>query len=518
MDVKLLDGLLFEKMIFNGLKNLKQNVDLINSLNVFPVPDGDTGINMFLTLESGYLKASSQRNLGLYLKELSKGMLLGARGNSGVILSQLFRGLSKSLINKSEANSKDLEDALISSYRAAYSAVVNPQEGTILTTSREGIELIKNKITDDTTVDKVIMMYHDQLRVSLAETPKHLITLREAGVVDSGAYGLMIIYEGFVKYLEGIILDDIDIDDKSKQVKDESVVFTNAKYKYMVSYELQLDYIKIDFIEQNIPLIKDELMLIGEIAEFERDENIIKVKIATDSPGVVVNASQKYGEFLDIKIDTITETEKAEELAFFAIAQGEGLINTLKELGCKHVLERGSNTTISTDEIIDVIKDINAKNIICLPNNISSGIIIKCASEKIKDKHIYVIESKTPIESYLAMSMVVGDNYDPDFQVTQMNNGIKDVKTIFARKNGEFACTLDGKKYSSESIEDTIKKVFSKIPQVEDREILILLKGINMNDDELDDVVSIIEDNYPNFEIGIIDSMQDDYELILGVN
>ena len=518
MDVKLLDGLLFEKMVFNGLKNLKQNVDLINSLNVFPVPDGDTGINMFLTLESGYLKANSQRNLGLYLKELSKGMLLGARGNSGVILSQLFRGLSKALLDKSEANAFDLKDAFISSYRAAYSAVVNPQEGTMLTTSREGIELIKDKINENTSIDKLIMMYHDQLRISLAETPKHLITLREAGVVDSGAYGLMIIYEGFVKYLEGIILDDFDLEDRSKQVKVESVEFSDNKYKYFVSYDLQLDYSKIDFIEENIPLIKDELLLMGEILEFNRDDNIIKVKIATDSPGLVVNTSQKYGEFIDIKIDTLKDVEKTDDIAFFAIAQGEGLINTLKELGCKYVLERGSNTTISTDEIIDVFKDIKSKNIICLPNNVSSGIIIKCASEKIKDKHIYVIESKTPIESYLAMSMVVGGNSDPEFQVTQMNNGIKDVKTIFVRKNGEFYCTLDGKKYSLDSISDTLKQVFNKVPQVEDREILILLKGINMNDDDLDEIVSLIEDNYPNFEIGVIDSMQDDYELIIGVN
>lgn len=518
MDVKVLDGLLFEKMIFNGLKNLKQNVDLINSLNVFPVPDGDTGINMFLTLESGYLKANSQRNLGLYLKELSKGMLLGARGNSGVILSQLFRGLSKSLGDKNEATTADLVNAFISSYRAAYSAVVNPQEGTMLTTSREAIELIKNKIDDNTTIDKLIMMYHDQLRISLAETPKHLITLREAGVVDSGAYGLMIIYEGIVKYLEGIILDDIDIDDKSKQVKEEEVTFSNAKYKYVVSYVLQLDYIKIDFIEQNIPLINDELKLMGEIIEFNRDENIINIKIATDSPGLVVNTSQKYGEFLDIKIETLKDTQKTDEIAFFAITQGEGLINTLKELGCKNVLERGSNTTISTDEIIDVFKDINSKNIICLPNNVSSGIIIKCASEKIKDKNIYVIDSKTPIESYLAMSMVVGDNNDPLFQVNQMNNGIKDVKTIFVKINGEFVCLLDGKKYACENYEDTIKQVFSKIPQIDKKEIVVLLKGVNLSDETLDDVISVIEDYNPDLEIGVIESMQDDYELIIGVN
>lgn len=518
MDVKLLDGLLFEKMIYNGLKNLKQNVDLINSLNVFPVPDGDTGINMFLTLESGYLKAQRDRNLGIYLKGLSKGMLLGARGNSGVILSQLFRGLSKALIDKSEANAADLVNALISSYRAAYSAVVNPQEGTMLTTSREGIELIKNKVDDNTTVDKLIMMYHDQLRISLAETPKHLITLREAGVVDSGAYGLMVIYEGIVKYLEGIILDDIDIDDKSKQIKEENITFNNSSYKYSVTYKLQLDYIKIDFIEENVSLINDELKVLGDLIDFKREENIINVRIATDKPGEVVNASQKYGEFIDIKIDTIENKEEALELAFFAITQGEGLINTLKELGCKYVLERGSNTTISIDEIIDVFKDINAKNIICLPNNVSSGIIIKCASEKIKDKHIYVIDSKTPVESYLAMSMVVGDNFDPKFQVTQMNNGIKDVKTIFVNTDNEFSCLLDGKKYSGESFDEVIDQVFSKISNIDKREILILLKGINMDDSLLDDIVEKIEDTYPNFEVGVIEANQDDFELIIGVN
>jgi len=517
MDVKLLDGLLFEKLIYNGLKNLKQNIDLINSLNVFPVPDGDTGINMFLTLESGYLKSNRDRNLGLYLKSFSKGMLLGARGNSGVILSQLFRGLSKSLANKSEANTLDLVDAFITSYRTAYSAVVNPQEGTILTTSREAIELIKNKIDDNTTVDKLLMMYHDQLRVSLAETPKHLITLREAGVVDSGAYGLMIIYEGIVKYLEGIILDDIDIDDKSKQVKEEEISFNDSTYKYSVKYTLQLDYIKIDFIEENITLLKDELLMLGDLVTFNRDDNLINATILTDKPGEVVNTSQKYGEFIDIKIETIESSEKTDEIAFFAISQGEGLIETLKELGCKNVLERGSNTTISSEELVEVFKDINAKNIICLPNNVSSGIMIKCASEKI-DKNIFVIDSKTPIESYLAMSMVVGDNLDPNFQVKQMNNGIKDSKTIFVKNDNKYYCILDGKKYIHDSFIDSLKNVFSKIPQMDKKEIVILLKGINMPDELLDEVTDFIYDEYPDIEIGIIDAMQDDYELIIGVN
>ena len=517
MDVKVLDGLLFEKMIFNGLKNLKQNVKLINSLNVFPVPDGDTGINMFLTLESGYKRANSQRHLGEYLKEFSKGMLLGARGNSGVILSQLFRGLAKTLKEKNEANTSDLVNAFISSYRTAYSAVVNPQEGTILTTSREAIELIKNKINDNTSVDKLIMMYHEQLRISLAETPKHLITLREAGVVDSGAYGLMVIYEGVVKYLEGIILDDIDLDDLDKQVKNEVVEFNDQKFKYVVKYTLQLDYIKIDFIEQNIPLIKDELMLMGDIIEFSNEENIIKAQIATDTPGLIVNASQKYGEFIEIKIDTIDYNQKEDELAFFAISQGEGLINTLKELGCKNVLERGSNTTISTDEIIDVFKDINAKNIIALPNNISSGIIIKCASENIKDKKVFVLDTKTPIELYLAMSMVVGGNSDINFQITQMHNGIKDSKTIFVKCENDYYALLDGKKYQKDNLSDTVIDVLKKI-NMDKKEIIILLKGINMPDDLVDELCEIISDEYENIEIGVIDAMQDDYDLIIGVN
>ncbi len=517
MDVKVLDGLLFEKMIFNGLKNLKQNVKLINSLNVFPVPDGDTGINMFLTLENGYKRSNSQRHLGNYLKEFSKGMLLGARGNSGVILSQLFRGLSKALQDKSEANTSDLVNAFISSYRAAYSAVVNPQEGTILTTSREAIELVKNKVDESTTIDKLIMMYQNQLKISLAETPKHLITLREAGVVDSGAYGLMIIYEGVVKYLEGIILDDIDLDDLEKQVTEKKVEYSDSKYKYTVKYKLQLDYSKIDFIEQNINLIKDELILLGEIYDFNYKEDYLDVYIATDTPGLVVNASQKYGEFIDIKINTLDDDKKADEIAFFAISQGEGLINTLKELGCKYVLERGSNTTISTDEIIDVFKDINAKNIIALPNNISSGIIIKCASENIKDKRIYTLDTKTPVELYLAMSMVVGDNLDVNFQINQMRNGIKEAKTIFIKNENDYYALLDGKKYQKESLNDTISEVLKKI-NMDKKEIVIILKGINMPDDLLDEIVELINDEYPDLEVGIIDALQDDYELIIGVN
>ena len=226
---------------------------------------------------------------------------------------------------------------------------------------------------------------------------------------------------------------------------------------------------------------------------------------------------EKYGEFIDIKINTLEDVETSDEIAFFAISQGEGLINTLKELGCKYVLERGSNTTISTDEIIDVFKDINAKNIIALPNNISSGIIIKCASENIKDKKVYTLDTKTPVELYLAMSMVVGDNYDVDFQIKQMHNGIKESKTIFIKNENDYYALLDGKKYQKESLIETISDVLKKI-NMEKKEIVILLKGINMPDDLVDEIIELIEDEYNDLEIGVIDAMQDDYDLIIGVN
>lgn len=516
MDIKQLDGLLFEKLIFNGLKNLKQNVKLLNSLNVFPVPDGDTGINMFLTLENGYKKSKSKRNLGEYFAELSRGMLLGARGNSGVILSQLFRGFSQSLKGKSEATTMDLVDALIMGYRMAYQAVVNPQEGTILTVSREGIELIKDKINENTTIDQLIGMYHNQLRLSLAETPKHLSMLREAGVVDSGAYGLATIFEGIVMYLEGIIIEDTELDNSIEEV--DTTISTDLSYKYYANFLLQLDYVKIDFIDQNIILIKDELSYISDIMEFNVNENMVKASIATDKPGDIMNICQKYGEFLDIKIGTIEKKEEIDKLTFLGITQGEGLINLLKDFGCKHVIERGSNTTISTDEFLEIFKEIRAENIIVLPNNVSSGIICKYASERISDKRIYVLDTKSPIDSYLAMSMVVGNNLDPEYQVNQMINGFKDSKTIYIKNDGNFFSTIDAKKYEKETLEDIVKFSLSKISNIENKEILVVLKGVNATDEEIDSICELVSELYPNLELGVIDAMQDDYELILGVN
>ena len=203
MRAKRINGTDFEKMLKNGHANLKMHEEEVNKLNVFPVPDGDTGTNMRMTLEHGIRSAKSDPHVGAYLKGISDGMLLGARGNSGVILSQIFRGIYLALARGSSINAGDMRNAMIRGYREGYAAVLKPVEGTILTVSREGVENIRTQITRQTTVDTFLSMYAAEMRKSLMNTPELLPVLKEAGVVDSGALGYILIVEGMIKYLFG---------------------------------------------------------------------------------------------------------------------------------------------------------------------------------------------------------------------------------------------------------------------------------------------------------------------------
>ncbi len=214
-----INGLVFQGMLKNSLYNLVNAEKEINSMNVFPVADGDTGTNMRLTLENGFKRAKKNKHLGEYLKQVASGMLLGARGNSGVILSQLFKGMSNELESKGIVNPKELRNAFISAYKVAYNAVINPVEGTILTVARVGIENIKNLIQGEITIAQTIGLYLQEMNRALQDTPNLLPTLKEANVLDSGAYGYIKIVEGMLKYLEGEILDGTEIQEIQQKVE-----------------------------------------------------------------------------------------------------------------------------------------------------------------------------------------------------------------------------------------------------------------------------------------------------------
>lgn len=341
MKIKRLNGLELEKMLKNGLNLLRNHEDEINALNVFPVPDGDTGTNMRLTLQHGLEQAQSAKEIGVFLKGLSDGMLLGARGNSGVILSQLFRGIFLELQRARAVDCGDIRNALIRGYKTAYQAVVRPVEGTILTVSREGIENIRQQISRATSIDELFGMYVAEMKTSLQKTPDLLPVLKEAGVIDSGAKGYITIVEGMQKYLYGEFVDAVAKDEREQDetcVVDQTLFNADSAFEdgYCCEFVLQLmngrNY--ANRFRENV--FVEDLKAYGNSIVCVRNEDRVKVHVHAMKPGKILAIAQEYGEFLTLKIENMqiqhNETNRKalkkaaihKPMASCAVSNGEG--------------------------------------------------------------------------------------------------------------------------------------------------------------------------------------------------
>ena len=306
-----INGYIFEEMVLNGLNNLINHEKEINAMNVFPVADGDTGTNMRLTLENGYKKAGHIEHLGQYLKELSAGMLLGARGNSGVILSQLFKGIAQSLARDSIANPREIKESLILAYQTAYAAVTKPVEGTILTVAREGIEHTKTQVFGRISVATVFAMYLAEMRITLEKTPTMLQVLKEAGVLDSGAYGYIIIVEGMYKALLGEKIETnqpMKIEKKDSTDIDKGIFFDeNSGFDegYCMEFLLQLLNSKNYKKTFNFNSFVETLKTMGNSIVALIEGSIVKIHIHTHNPADVMALARTYGEFVSFKLDNM---------------------------------------------------------------------------------------------------------------------------------------------------------------------------------------------------------------------
>ena len=389
MNTRRVNGQLFEKMLRNGLANLRQHRDEINALNVFPVADGDTGTNMCLTLEKGLRFAQSSQELYPYLKMLSEGMLFGARGNSGVILSQLFNGFYQELSRCSAANVGDLRNAFIRAYRVAYRAVVCPVEGTILTVAREGIERARNQIDRSTSVETLLSIYLAEMKKSLAETPELLPVLKESNVIDSGGAGYICIIEGMLKQLYG---EEIADDAQPVSVRetatepDGSVSMelfnenTSFEHGYCMEFLLQLMKGKQYTQRFRLDAFIEDLQLYGNSIVATQADRRVKVHIHTFKPAKVIAAAQEFGEFLTFKLENmhiqhaereqkLQEKKPHRTLSVLAVANGDGMIKTFEELGCDVVLDGGPTMNTSSEEFVKAFACIDADAIVVLPNN-----------------------------------------------------------------------------------------------------------------------------------------------------
>ena len=431
-------------MIRSGLNNIRLKQAEINDMNVFPVPDGDTGTNMCRTLSSGIESATSSDSLGEYLKGFSSGMLMGARGNSGVILSQLFKGFYAELAKEDVVNPGQVKNALISAYKTAYRAVVHPVEGTVLTVAREGIENIKGQIYGSATIGDAFSMYLAEMRKSVLRTPDMLPALREAGVLDSGAVGYIAIVEGMVRAFYG---DPVTCDERALPGK-ENTVGENVKancfnadsqftYGYCTEFLLQLLNAKLQENAFDTGKFTQKLQTLGDSLVVIRDGDIVKVHIHSQKPAPVIEEAQRYGEFISFKLEnmTVQHTERnvvkpenpiapGKEFGVIAVAEGDGTARLLSGVGADIVLRGGQTINTPSSDFADAYRRINARQIVVLPDNGNIYTAATQAKEITGMQNVTVIPTRSVMEGYYALVMGSADIEDADLGIFALTYGI----------------------------------------------------------------------------------------------
>lgn len=552
-----MDGQLFKLVVTNGAANLRANYKTVDALNVFPVPDGDTGTNMRMTIEAGAHEISDFEEKSVYemAKKLSRGMLMGARGNSGVILSQLFRGIYKGLSGYDEVNAVELADAFLSGVEQGYHAVLKPVEGTILTVAREAATVAKQKVSKNSTIEEFFSFLIEEAKASLERTPDLLPVLKEAGVIDSGGAGYIYIIEGMAKALDGEIING-DGPTAVNTVKRSSFnAHSELTYGYCTEFILQLQYSKVDVNKFNVSSVTDYLTTIGDSIVALKDEDILKVHVHTKKPGDVLSYCQQFGEFVTLKIENMSvqhsdgpvKVEEQEQcncpdcvemrknstpkkFAIVSVATGEGLINIFKEMGVDYIVEGGQSMNPAAEDFTKGFDMLNAKNIIVFPNNSNIVLTAQQAAKYYKNANVYVVPTKTLAQGYSALTMLDLSSGDIETILNEINEVINNVTTGLITysirtteieglkiNEGDYIGICNGKIVSSQSARiDAIKALLENANSSE-KDIITIIWGKDVEEEELEDLMAFIEETYPNLEIDTIKGQQDVYSYILSI-
>lgn len=452
--IKQLGGYLFAKMLKGGASELHSMADEVNKLNVFPVPDGDTGDNMSMTIESGVasLENIDTDDLAEVLKVASRGMLLGARGNSGVILSQFFAGMAKGLENVETADAKKLAHALELGVQQAYTSVMTPTEGTILTVAREAVEYAVSRVTSKSTVQSLFSDLVNEMNASLQRTPEILPVLGEAGVVDSGGAGLLYIIDGLNRVLNG---EDVEDEENSILSSVKTTSHTNTsfgpesemEFGYCTELLVQLMNKKIKDNPFDLDALKLYLASYGDSIVAFQTESIVKIHVHTLRPDKIMRYMLKFGDFISIKVENMSlqhtelESEKSDEEpaqeqpkkknGIVAVSNGEGISSLFRELGADQIVEGGQTNNPSTNDFIAAFDKINAENIFVFPNN-SNIIMAASQAGEIYDKaKVYVVPTKSIGAGYVAMSTMSFDMSEPDELLAEAEDAIGRITSAY---------------------------------------------------------------------------------------
>ena len=523
--IQCIDGKKFRDMFVSGANNLQNNKDLVDKLNVFPVPDGDTGTNMSLTISYAIKELSKVENDDITNvgKALSKGSLMGARGNSGVILSQIIRGIAKSVEGKETLNVVDLANALKNGSDTAYKAVIKPIEGTILTVVRESGEYALQIAKEDIDMIEFLELVVAKANESLNKTPELLKALKEAGVVDSGGKGLVLIYEGMLSSLKGNDIESVEGGASSNvEVNVEQNISTeDIKFQYCTEFILESN--KVDDLT-----IRERFMKYGDSLAVVGDEGVIKVHVHTNDPGLAIQEALSYGQLLTIKIENmklqhenkvLNETAQTKEVpveekeyGFIATSMGEGLAQIFKDFGVDYIIEGGQTMNPSTEDFMKAIESLNAKNIIILPNN-SNIIMAANQAKELSDKNIVVIPTKNVSQAFATLVTFDADSSIEENEASmmealssvksgQVNYAVRDtVINDVEVKEGNIIGIAEGKLLSAgDKVDEITTDLVEKLVD-EDSAIITLFYGEDTSKEEAEALRDALEEKFEDIDV-----------------
>jgi len=546
---------LFQEMVQAGATRLNKQAEYVNSLNVFPVPDGDTGTNMGMTIENGAKEVSdrSASTVGEAAGIFAKGLLMGARGNSGVITSQLFRGFSQSVKDKEELDGAALAAAFQSGVEVAYKAVMKPVEGTILTVSRGAAIGAKKKAESTNDAVEVMRAALEGAKTALAKTPDMLPVLKEVGVVDSGGQGLVFIYEGFLSALTGEFIASEEFQATPATMSE----MINAEHHKSVAGHVATEDIKFGYcteimvaLKQGPTYVKDfdydefrnYLNNLGDSLLVVNDDEIVKVHVHTEDPGLVMQEGLKYGSLVKVKVDNMrnqheAQVEKEErqakpveekEYAIIAVVAGDGLADIFKAQGVDYIISGGQTMNPSTEDFVKAVEELNARNIIILPNNKNILMAAQSAAEVI-DQPAAVVETKTipqGLTSLLAFdeSKSIEENYERmsaslgDVVSGSVTTAVRDttIDGLEIHENDNLGM-VDGKIVASnpdmmEALEETFAHMLD-----EDSEIVTIYVGEDGSEEMANELAQALAEKYEDVEVEIHQGGQPVYPYLFSV-
>lgn len=554
MKHSIIDAQMLAALLKGGYQELLSQKEIINNLNVFPIPDGDTGLNMGRTLQGGIETLKDDSSFKDMMKAFSKGALMSARGNSGVILSQFFRGFAKGVADIDAMSVYDFAKAMKAGRDQAYSAVVNPVEGTMLTLMTDGSNCLdKDSIVDFESLFEVLI---PELKASLQRTPSLLDVLAEAGVVDSGGAGFLAIFNGMAKALSGeITAEEVHEEAAPKAAEPVAMLLdenSEIEFGYCTEFILQLFSKKTDVENFDIDAFIEELKKLGDSIVAIRDEELVKVHIHTKTPEVPLAFAHQYGEFVTMKIENMTvqhnevinehsdsaaakaTSPKASQHQKFAVvttASGEGFISYFKDHGVDVVIDGGQTNNPSTEDFINAFSSLDADHIVVLPNNTNIIMAAEQAAELYKVCDVRIIPTKSLAEGYSSISLMDPFAANIDDFIRSMTYALGNVTTAMVStatrdaemdgvtiRKGQYVGIIDKEiRISGDDKLSTTINLLTGDEEISDKDVITVFYGKDVTEDEANALENLISENFPLLEVAIVPGLQDVYSFIIAI-